>query len=84
MNSISTITILGLIFGMLGTTLGGIVGAIFEIKSNKIISFVLQFAAGLMTAVICFDLIPSGLTFISLSRFYNRHIIWRIYNDIMQ
>ena len=66
MNDISNITILGLIFGMLGTTLGGIAGAFFNINSNKIISFILEFAAGLMTSVICFDLIPHSLEFINL------------------
>ena len=44
MNEI-TITMLGLFFGMLGTTLGGIVGACFKIKSQKIISFILELAA---------------------------------------
>lgn len=44
MNQI-TITMLGLFFGMLGTTLGGIVGACFNIKSQKIISFILELAA---------------------------------------
>jgi ABC-type lipoprotein release transport system permease subunit len=39
------ITMLGLTFGMIGTTLGGIVGAFFNIKSKKIISFILQLAA---------------------------------------
>lgn len=45
MNSIGTITIYGLIFGMLGTTLGGVLGAFLKVKSNKILSFVLEFAA---------------------------------------
>jgi len=80
MNNISNITILGLFFGILGTSLGGIVGAIFDIKSNKIISFILQLASGLMTAVICFDLIPESLKFISLSRINNRNFT-RCYND---
>ena len=39
------ITMLGLFFGMLGTTLGGIVGACFNIKSQKITSFILELAA---------------------------------------
>ena len=65
MRSIESIAILGMIFGMFGTTLGGIVGTILNIKSKRVISFVLEFAAGLMTAVICFDLIPESLKFIS-------------------
>lgn len=44
MNEVN-ITMLGLFFGMLGTTLGGIVGACFKIKSQKIISFILELAA---------------------------------------
>ena len=45
MESIGTITIYGLIFGMLGTTLGGIIGVFLKVNSNKILSFVLEFAA---------------------------------------
>lgn len=67
MESIGTITVYGLIFGMLGTTLGGIIGAFLKIKSNKILSFVLEFAAGLMTAIICFDLIPEALEFANIT-----------------
>ena len=60
-NNIGTITSYGLIFGMIGTLLGGVIGVFSKIKSNKIMSFILEFAAGLMTAVICFDLIPESL-----------------------
>lgn len=67
MKEISDITLIGLFFGMLGTTLGGVAGALFNIKSNKTISFILQFAAGLMTSVICFDLIPNSLNFVNIS-----------------
>lgn len=67
MNSIGTITIYGLIFGMLGTTLGGVIGAFLNVHSNKILSFVLEFAAGLMTAIICFDLIPEALEFSNIT-----------------
>ena len=54
-----------MLFGLIGTTLGGVCGAFLDIKSDKIISFILQFAAGLMLAVICFDLIPEGLKIIN-------------------
>lgn len=67
MESIGTITSYGLLFGMLGTTLGGFIGAFLNVKSNKILSFVLEFAAGLMTAIICFDLIPEALEFSNIS-----------------
>ena len=55
MEEILNITSLGLIFGMIGTTLGGIVGANIKVVSNKFLSFILVFAAGLMTAIICFN-----------------------------
>lgn len=61
MKSLFSITGLGMFFGMIGTTLGGIVGANLNLKTNRVISFVLEFAAGLMTAIICFDLIPEAL-----------------------
>ena len=67
MNGIGTIAIYGLIFGMIGTTLGGFIGAFLKVNSNKILSFVLEFAAGLMTAIICFDLIPEALEFSNIT-----------------
>lgn len=67
MDSIGSITICGLIFGMFGTTLGGIIGAFLKVDSNKILSFVFEFAAGLMTAIICFDLIPEALEFSNIT-----------------
>lgn len=61
MLDINKISLLGLIFGMMGTTLGGIVGSFLNVKTNKKLGFILEFAAGLMTAIICFDLIPESL-----------------------
>ena len=63
MNGIAEIGILGLIFGMIGTTFGGIIGAFLDINSNKFVSFILEIAAGLMTSVICFDLIPESIEY---------------------
>lgn len=54
-------TLTGLFFGTFGTTLGGIIGAVYNNTSKKFLSFILQFAAGLMTAIICFDLIPESI-----------------------
>lgn len=60
-------TLLGLFFGTFGTTIGGIIGVTFKNPSNKFLSFILQFAAGLMLAIICFDLIPEALEVSNLS-----------------
>lgn len=40
-------TLTGLFFGTFGTTLGGIIGAVFKIRTNRILSFLLEFAARL-------------------------------------
>lgn len=53
-------TLLGLFFGTFGTTLGGIIGVVFKKNSNKFLSFILSLASGLMTAIVCFELIPEA------------------------
>ena len=63
MENIVNVAILGLIFGMIGTTIGGVCGAFLNIHTNKFISFILEVAAGLMTAVICFNLIPESMEY---------------------
>lgn len=70
MNNLINITWLGMFFGLIGTTLGGVVGTIFKINNNKTISFVLEFASGLMTSIICFDLIPSSLEISSITNVF--------------
>ena len=54
-------TIIGLFFGTFGTTLGGILGVTLKRNSNKFLSFILSLASGLMTSIICFELIPEAL-----------------------
>lgn len=54
-------TLIGLFFGTFGTTLGGIIGITFKRNSNKFLSFILSLASGLMTAIVCFELIPEAL-----------------------
>lgn len=68
MQEILNTTVLGLFFGTIGTTIGGIIGCTIKSKSNKFLSFILSFAAGLMMAVICFDLIPESLEISKLSQ----------------
>lgn len=67
MENLGIISFYGLIFGMAGTSLGGFIGAFLKLSSDKYLCFILEFAAGLMTAIICFDLIPESLNIIGIS-----------------
>ena len=60
------ISLLGLFFGTIGTTLGGLIGIFSKRNSNKFLSFILAFASGLMLAVVCFDLIPESMEISSI------------------
>ena len=55
------IIIITLISGVVGTGLGGLIGAILKRDSNKIVSLLLSFAAGIMLAVVCFDLMSEPI-----------------------
>ena len=61
MKNILQTSMLGLFFGTFGTTIGGIIGSYLKTTSNKMLSFILSFASGLMMSIICFDLIPEAL-----------------------
>ena len=67
MENLTRVGLLGLAFGMLGTTTGGIIGSLIKINSPKFLGFILEFAGGLMTAIICFDLIPDALNLSNIS-----------------
>ncbi|MGN0494485.1 MAG: ZIP family metal transporter [Acutalibacteraceae bacterium] len=47
--------------GVFGTGFGGLLGALFKGKSEKTVAVLLNFAAGVMLALVCFDLIPEAL-----------------------
>ena len=47
--------------GVGGTGLGGVVACLFRKDSDKTVSLLLSFAAGVMTAVVCFDLLTEAL-----------------------
>lgn len=59
-NNIFYISLIGTVMGILGTGLGGIIGCFIKNTSNKVSSSFLQLSAGVMTAVVCFDLLPEG------------------------
>lgn len=54
------ITILGTIAGIIGTGLGGLAVTVFPRLERKVLSMVLGFSAGIMLAVVAFDLMPEA------------------------
>jgi len=55
------IIVITFISGVVGTGLGGVIGAVLKRDSNKIVSLLLAFAAGIMLAVVCFDLMSEPI-----------------------
>ncbi len=68
MEHILKIALVGLISGITGTGIGGLI-AFFVGKniSNRILSSILEFSAGLMTAVVCFELVPEAVEIAGLN-----------------
>lgn len=60
MPKLATITLLGTLAGVLGTGLGGLAVAFLPRLSRKMLSAVLGFSAGIMLAVVAFDLMPEA------------------------
>lgn len=55
------IIVITFISGVLGTGLGGVIGAVLRRDSGKVVSLLLSFAAGIMLAVVCFDLMSEPI-----------------------
>ena len=62
------IAIITFISGVVGTGLGGVVVAVLKRDSNKIVSLLLSFAAGIMLAVVCFDLMSEPINMMNEGR----------------
>ena len=58
---ISTLVMTTFIAGVVGTGLGGLVGALLQKDSNRTVSLLLSFAGGVMLSVVCFDLIIEAI-----------------------
>lgn len=56
-----TLLIVTFIAGVVGTGLGGFIGVLFKKDSNRTISLLLAFAAGVMLSIVCFDLIEGAI-----------------------
>ena len=61
MGVIETLLITTAIAGVVGTGLGGLIGAMLQKDSNRTVSLLLSFAGGVMLAVVCFDLIVEAI-----------------------
>ena len=61
MGVIGTLLLTTAIAGVVGTGLGGLVGALLQKDSNRVVSLLLSFAGGVMLSVVCFDLVTEAI-----------------------
>ena len=58
---IGTLLLTTAIAGVVGTGLGGLIGALLQKDSKPMVSLLLSFAGGVMLSVVCFDLITEAI-----------------------
>ncbi len=61
MDIIGTIVLTTALAGVVGTGIGGLVGALLQKDSNRMVSLLLSFAGGVMLSVVCFDLVVEAI-----------------------
>ena len=61
MGTIETLILTTAIAVVLGTGLGGLIGALLQKDSNRTVSLLLSFAGGVMLSVVCFDLVVEAI-----------------------
>ena len=61
MRILETVILITAIAGIGGTGIGGLIGALFKRDSEKSVSLLLSFAAGVMLSVVCFDLLTEAV-----------------------
>ena len=61
MGILETLLITTAMAGVVGTGLGGLIGALLQKDSNRIVSLLLSFAGGVMLSVVCFDLVTESV-----------------------
>ena len=61
MGVIATLIVTTALAGVLGTGLGGLVGAMLQKDSKRMVSLLLSFAGGVMLSVVCFDLVVEAI-----------------------
>ena len=57
MGVIETLIVTTALAGVVGTGLGGLIGAMLQKNSSRMVSLLLSFAGGVMLGVVCFDLV---------------------------
>jgi len=62
MEVIKTLLLVTAVAGVVGTGLGGLIGAMLQKDSNRTVSLLLSFAGGVMLSVVCFDLITEAIS----------------------
>ena len=61
MGVIGTLLLATTLAGVVGTGIGGIIGALLQKNSNRVVSLLLSFAGGVMLSVVCFDLVTEAI-----------------------
>ena len=61
MGVIATLLVTTALAGIGGTGLGGIIGALLQKDSKRMVSLLLSFAGGVMISVVCFDLVVEAV-----------------------
>lgn len=61
MSTFALVVIITAIAGVVGTGLGGLIGALVHKNSEKLVSLLLSFAAGVMLCVVCLDLVLDAI-----------------------
>ena len=61
MGVLATLFLTTFIAGVVGTGLGGLIGALLQKDSNRTVSLLLSFAGGVMLSVVCFDLVVEAI-----------------------
>lgn len=61
MGIIETLLLTTALAGIGGTGLGGVIGALLQKDSKKVVSLLLSFAGGVMLSVVCFDLVTEAI-----------------------
>ena len=61
MGVIETLLVTTALAGVVGTGLGGLIGAMLQKDSNRTVSLLLSFAGGVMLSVVCFDLVTEAI-----------------------